>query len=101
MIYLRSDQYTYVSRDCPASIDMHPVDDVVEIALGEYRFGGDVLRLVIDHPDTFVRLSEALHDARNRLVEHLRRKACPDPAMSGLQAGEQRLGVATVDGFPQ
>lgn len=84
VIYLHTDQYTHISRDCPAAVDMHPADNVVEIALGEHRFGGDILRLVIDHPDTCVRLSEALHDARNRLVEHLRVKGCHDPAMSQL-----------------
>lgn len=72
---LRSDQYTHVDRDCPMSIDMHPADDVVEIALGEYRTGGTTLRLVVDHPDTCRRLSEALQDARDTLIGHLHEKA--------------------------
>jgi hypothetical protein len=54
------------------SIDIHPVDNVVEIALGEHRVGGDTLRLVIDHPDTVLRLTETFHDARTKLVNHLR-----------------------------
>jgi hypothetical protein len=82
--YLRSDQYTHVNRDCPVSIDMHPADDHVEIVLGEYRIGGDTLRLVVDHPDTCHRLVDALRDAGARLTGHLRAKACPDPAMSQL-----------------
>ena len=81
---LRIDQYTHMNRDCPVSVDVHPVDDLVEIVLGEYRFGGDTLRLVVDHPDACLRLAEALHDARRKLVEHLRAKASPDPAMSQL-----------------
>jgi hypothetical protein len=84
MNYLRSDQYTHVDRDCPMSIDMHPADDVVEISLGEHRIGGDMLRIVVDHPDTCRRLREALQDAGDRLVKHLRAKASPDPAMSRL-----------------
>lgn len=82
MIYLRSDQYTHVNRDCPVNIDMYPADDLVEIALGEHRISGTTLRLVIDHPDTCLRLVEALHGARTRLIEHLHAKASPDTAMS-------------------
>jgi hypothetical protein len=84
VIYLRTDQYTRVSRDCPVSIDMYPADDVIEVSLGENRFGGDTLRLIVDHPDTCLRLVEALHDARVRLLDHLRAKANPDPAMTQL-----------------
>ena len=84
MIYLRTDQYTRVTHDCPMNTDVYPADDVVEVALGEHRFGGDTLRLVVDHPDTCLRLVAALHDARNKLIEHLRVKASPDPAMSQL-----------------
>ena len=82
--YLRTDQYTHVNRDCPMSVDMHPADDLVEIVLGEYRIGGDTLRLVVDHPDTCHRLIEALRDAGTRLTGHLHAKAYPDPAMSQL-----------------
>lgn len=82
MIYLHSDQYTHVTCDCPVSVDMYPADDLVEIALGEHRIGGDTLRLVIDHPDMCLRLVEALRDARNRLIEHLHAKSSPDPEMS-------------------
>jgi hypothetical protein len=59
-------------------VDLHPVDDDVEIVLGDNRTDGDTLRLVIDHPDTVLRLSATLHDARARLVEHLRGKANTD-----------------------
>jgi hypothetical protein len=85
VLYLRTDQYTHVTKDCPLRVDMHPADDIVEIALGEYRVGGDMLRLVIDHPDTCRHLTEVLHDARNRLIEHLYAKA--DPAMSARASG--------------
>lgn len=84
MIYIRTDQYTHISCDCPVRIDMHPADDVVEIALGEYRIAGDTLRLVVDNPDTCLRLAEALRDAHGRLAGHLRAKASHDPAMSRL-----------------
>lgn len=86
MRYLRTDQYTRINQNCPVSVDIHPADDVVEIALGEHRFGEDTLRLVIDHPDTFRQLTEALHDARDRLVRHLRAKASQDPAISRLDS---------------
>jgi hypothetical protein len=75
MSHLPTDQYTRVTSNCPMSIDLHPVDDVIEIILGDYRTDGDTLRLVIDNPDTVLRLSTTLHDARTRLVEHLRGKA--------------------------
>ena len=84
MIYLRTDQYTNVNRDCPIRVDMHPADDVVEIALGEHRIGGDTLRLIVSHPDVCRRLTEALQEANCRLVEHLRVKASPDPALFQL-----------------
>lgn len=83
MNHLPTDQYTRVGNDCPMSVDLHPVDDFVEIILGDHRTDGDTLRLVIDHPDTVLRLSTTLHDARTRLVEHLSVKAHagrPDPA---------------------
>lgn len=87
MIYLRTDQYTRVSRDCPMSTDVYPADDLVEIVLGEHRVGGDTLRLVIDDPDTFLRLAEALRDAHHKLVDHLHTKSRHDPAMSQLATG--------------
>jgi hypothetical protein len=72
-MYLRSDHYTHVDRDCPVRVDVYPVDDLVEIALGEHQVAGSsTLRLIVDHPDTCARLAEALYDARNRLVEHTR-----------------------------
>jgi hypothetical protein len=86
MIYLRTDQYTHLSIDCPLRVDMHPADDVVEIALGEYRIAGDTLRLVVDHPETCLRLVEALYDAHSKLFAHLRAKASPDPALSRLDS---------------
>lgn len=84
---LRTDQYTHVDLHCPMSTDMHPADDVVEIVLGEHRFGYDTLRLVVDHPDTCRRLTAALDDARDKLTRHLHAKACPDPAMTQLNGG--------------
>ena len=77
MTYLRTDQYTHVNRDCPVHVDIYPADDLVEISLGENRFGGATLRLIVDNPDTCVRLVDALHDARDKLTEHLRVKAGP------------------------
>lgn len=79
---IRTDQYTHVYEDCPLSVDMHPADDLVEITIGEHRFGDVTLRLVIDHPNTFLRLAEALHDAHNRLINHLRAKASHDSTAS-------------------
>lgn len=84
MHYVRSDQYTHVNPDCPMAIDLHPADDTVEVILGEHRFGGDTLRLVVDHPDTCARLTNALNDARTRLTQHLYAKAHPDSALSQL-----------------
>lgn len=84
MLYLRTDQYTQISPDCPMHVDLHPADDVVEITLGEHRIGGDTLRLVADHPDTCLRLAEALREAHTRLFRHLHTKANPDPALTQL-----------------
>jgi hypothetical protein len=86
IVYLRSDQYTRVTHDCPVNIDLHPADDIVEITLGEHRIAGDTLRLLFDHPDTCLRIAEALHDARNKLIGHLHAKASHDPAMSQLDS---------------
>lgn len=85
-MYLRSDQYTHVTRDCPVSVDLHPADDTVEITLGEHRIGGDTLHLVINHPDTCRRITEALHEAQNKLVDHLHKEACHNPALSQLDS---------------
>jgi hypothetical protein len=85
-MHLRTDQYTHVNHGCPVSVDLYPADNVVEIALGEHRINGDTLRLVVDHPDTCLRLAEALQDARNRLIEHLRTKVSTDLALSELDS---------------
>lgn len=84
MNYLRTDQYTYLDRSCPVRTDMHPADDYVEIVLGEYRFGGDTLRLVVNDPDMLHQLTETFREARTKLVEHLHAKAHPDPALFRL-----------------
>ncbi len=80
--YLRTEQYSYLDRSCPMRADLHEVDAFVEIVFGEYRFGGDTLRLVVNDPDTLLRLAETVSEARTKLVEHLRGKIYPDPAMS-------------------
>jgi len=72
MFNLRTDQYTHMHINCPMRVDLHPADDVVEITLGEYRINEATLRLVVDHPETCLRLVDVLQDAHNRLVEHLR-----------------------------
>jgi len=82
MTYLRTDQYTHINQNCPVSVDIHPADDLVEIALGEHRTSEATLRLVIDNPDTCIRITEALYEARNRLIEHLRVKAFPQLDMT-------------------
>jgi hypothetical protein len=87
MNYLRTDQYTHISRDCPVSVDLHRADDVVEIALGEHRFGGDTLRLQIDHQDTCARLINALVEACDKLTTHHHSKANQYPALSQLDTG--------------
>lgn len=92
MNYLRADMYTYLDRSCPLRTDLHPVDDIVEIVIGEYRFGGDTLRLVVNDPEMLCRLTETLDEARVRLVEHLRVKACPDPALSQVRHPSDRIG---------
>ena len=66
--------------------DVHPADDFVEIVLGEYRFGGDTLRLVVNDPETLLRMTKTLDEARHKLAEHLYAKAHPDSALSQLDA---------------
>jgi hypothetical protein len=66
--------------------DLHAADDFVEIVFGEYRFGGDTLRLVVNDPDTLLRLTETLGEARTKLLQHLHAKAHPDPAMSQVDS---------------
>lgn len=84
MNYLRTDLYTRVNHECPVSVDLHKVDNLVEIALGEHRFGSDTLRLLVDHPDTCDRVAAALIDARNKLTTHLHSEANSDSAKSQL-----------------
>jgi hypothetical protein len=88
---LRTDQYTYVDRSCQMRSDVHPADDVVEIVFGEYRFGGDTLRLVVKDPDTLLRLTETLDEARHKLADHLYAKAHPDPALSQMDRTSHAL----------
>lgn len=92
MSYLRADVYTYLDRSCPVRTDLHTVDDFVEIVIGEYRFGGDTLRLVVDDPDMLLQLTESLGEARVKLIEHLRAKACHDPALSQVNHPRDRIG---------
>jgi hypothetical protein len=78
---LRSDQHTYIGCGCPIRSDLHPADDLVEVILGEHRFGDDTLRLVVDAPDTLLRLAETLREAHSRLTHHLETATHIDPAM--------------------
>lgn len=82
---LRTDQYTYIGHGCPMRSDLHPADDIVEIILGEDRFGDDTLRLVVDTPDTLLRLAETLRDGHSKLTHHLRMATQTNPAMSQLE----------------
>lgn len=84
MQHLRTDQYTRIERDCPMHTDLHPADDVVEIIVGDHRFGDNTLRLLADTPNTCLRLIAALNEAHDKLTQHLHVKANPDPAMSQL-----------------
>jgi hypothetical protein len=70
MNYLHTDQYTRVNHNCPVNVQLHQVDNLVEIILGEHRFGGDALRLLVDHPETCTRLMDALAKAHNQLTIH-------------------------------
>jgi len=83
---LRTDQYTYLDRGCPMRSDVHPADDFVEIVFGEYRFGGDTLRLVVNDPETLLRMTKTFDEARHKLAEHLYVKAHPDSALSQMDA---------------
>jgi hypothetical protein len=83
---VRIDQYIYVDRSCPIRTDLHPADDFVEIALGEYRFGDNTLRLVFNDLDTLRRFSETIGEAHVKLVQHLRAAARTDPAMSQIDS---------------
>ncbi len=87
MNYLQTDQYTRVNRDCPVKVELHKVDNLAEIILGEHRFGSDALRLLVDHPDTCTRLIDALAEARNQLTTHQSSKAKPDSAESRSKSG--------------
>lgn len=68
---VRTDQYVYVDRGCPVRADVQPVDDFVEVVLGDHRCSGSTLRLVVDHPDMLLRLAETLNKAHTRFIEHL------------------------------
>jgi hypothetical protein len=82
---LRTDQYTYIERGCPMRSDLHPADNLVEIILGEHRFGDDTLRLVVDAPDTLLRLAETLREGHSKLTHHLRIATQTNPAMSQVE----------------
>ncbi len=80
--YLHTDLYVNVNHNCPIRTDIHPADDFVEITLGEHRFAGNTLRLVIKDPSTLLRLTETLGAAHAELVEHLHTKSRTEPAAS-------------------
>jgi hypothetical protein len=69
--FIRTDQYVYVDRGCRVQADVHSVDDFAEVTLGGHRFSGSTLHLVVDDPDMLLRLSEAINEARTKLIEHL------------------------------
>lgn len=71
---VRTDQYVYVDRGCPARAEVHPIDDFVEVVLGDLRFSGSTLRLVVDDPDVLLRLTETLDEARAKFIDHLQQK---------------------------
>jgi hypothetical protein len=85
---LRTDQYTYIGRGCSMRSDLHPADNFVEIILGEYRFGDDTLRLVMDAPDTLLQLAETLREAHARLCHHL-----------GMAAHSNAVAMSHADGM--
>jgi len=62
--------------------DVHPADDYVEIILGEQRFGGSALRLLVDDTELLLRLTETLDEAHSKLLQHRRTKTLRHPAMS-------------------
>jgi hypothetical protein len=67
---LRTDQYTHVNHGCAVKVDLHEVDDTVEIAIGSGLYSGNMIRLLINHPDTCNRLAQALTDAEAKLATH-------------------------------
>ena len=87
MNYLHTDQYTRVNHNCPVNVELHKADNLVEITLGEHRFCGDALRLLIGHPETCTRLMDALAEARNQLTTHQSSEAKPDSAASRSNSG--------------
>ena len=80
--YLHTDLYVNVNRDCPIRTEVHPIDDFVEVILGEHRFAGNALRLVIKDPSALLRVTEKLRAAHAELVEHLHSKSCVETASS-------------------
>ena len=80
--YLHTDLYVNVNDDCPIRTEVHPVDDFVEVILGEHRFAGNTLRLVFKDPSTLLRVTETLRAAHVELVDHLRSKSCAEVASS-------------------
>jgi hypothetical protein len=76
-MYVRTEQYTHIDRNCPIRTDLHPADDAIEVALGESRFGDSTLRLVVTDPDTCRYLADAFYVARDQLLNHLYAKTNP------------------------
>lgn len=72
MRYLCIDQYTQLDPRCPVTVDLHPVDNVIEVTFGDHLGERDSLRLVLDCPDACHRIASAFQDAGSRLAVHLR-----------------------------
>ncbi|GAB1516357.1 hypothetical protein [Actinophytocola sp. KF-1] len=80
--FLNTDEYVKVNRNCPIRTDLHPADNFVEITFGDDRSGESTLRLVVAHPDTLLRMSEAIGTAHVKLVKHLDGKPDTEPTPS-------------------
>lgn len=65
---LVSDGWHRVAPGCPITVDLHDVDQTVEVVIGDRHGQDDAVTLVLSDPDTCHQLIKAATEARDRML---------------------------------
>lgn len=67
--HLISESWHHLAPGCPIAIDVQPVDQHVEVVIGDRVGRVNAVTLVLAHPDTCDRLISAATEARDQLID--------------------------------
>ncbi|MGX7828975.1 hypothetical protein ACTG9Q_28200 [Actinokineospora sp. 24-640] len=67
--HLTSESWHHLAPGCPIAIDVQPVDQYVEVVIGDRVGSVNAVTLILAHPDTCERLISAATEARDQLIE--------------------------------